>query len=55
MEYEAPKIKKIVELRPEQDILAGSVVEKAEVTSMGQEVVEYDFSSDEFNQEWEWE
>jgi hypothetical protein len=36
-----------------ENLMAGSVVEKAEVTSTGQEVIDLDFSSGEFNTQWE--
>lgn len=53
-EYTTPKILKIKYLSTSPNLLSGSVVEKAEVTSAGQEVVDYDFSNPEFNHEWEW-
>jgi hypothetical protein len=37
----------------ERSFLAASLVDKAVVTSVGQEVEEYDFTSDEFNHQWE--
>ncbi len=52
MKYTKPEIKKIVELET-GELMAGSVVEKAEVTSTGQEVIDLDFSSGEFNTQWE--
>ena len=52
MGYEKPEIKKIVEIES-TDLMAGSVVDEAEVTSTGQEVIDLDFSSGEFNTEWE--
>lgn len=53
--YLAPCVLKTVEVLSEEDILTGSVVTNStEVKTTGQEVVEYDFSSDpSFNQVWE--
>lgn len=51
MKYIVPKILKIKYIS-NLSLLAGSVVDKAEVESMGQEVVNYDFSNPEFNHEW---
>ena len=53
MKYEKPVIKRIVSFSLRRELLAGSVVDKAEVESVGQEVVEYDFSGDGFNHDWE--
>ena len=50
--YNTPKIKKIIKITT-KPLLYGSAVEKAEVKSMGQEVIEYDFTADGFNTEWE--
>lgn len=51
--YSKPLIKKIV-LLTKSDILSGSIVEaNTEITIMGQEVIDFDFSDTEFN--WEWE
>lgn len=50
--YNTPTIKKIIKMSS-KPLLYGSVVEKAEVKSMGQEVIEYDFTADGFNTEWE--
>ena len=55
MEYKTPQIKKIVTLDSGREFLSGSVVEKTSVKSMGQEVVDFDFSGDDFNHEWEFE
>lgn len=50
--YESPRIISEVKLSLEQDLLAGSVVDsKAEVESIGQEVIEIDAST--FTSEWE--
>lgn len=51
--YITPRIKKVVILAEGYDILAGSVVDKADVTSTGQEVIDLDFSDDSFNHNWE--
>lgn len=53
MKYITPGIKKSVKLAEGYDILAGSVVEKTEVTSVGQEVIDFDFSDGNFNHNWE--
>lgn len=52
--YETPRVLRVVAMNPEGPILAGSVADKAEVTSCGQEVVDLDFSRPEFNHNWEW-
>ena len=55
--YKAPAILREVRLQLEGELLSGSVVDHIEVTSMGQEVdnYNYDFSSntDGFNHNWE--
>ena len=50
--YNKPEIKRIVEIGS-VSLMAGSVVEKSEVTSTGQEVIELDFSAEGFNSNWE--
>lgn len=53
MKYNSPKILKIKYIQLYQDLLTGSIVsENTTVESTGQEVVDYDFSDNEFNQEW---
>jgi hypothetical protein len=51
--YKAPVILREVRLQMEGDILTGSVADHIDVTSMGQEVDNYDFNSDGFNHTWE--
>ena len=52
--YETPVVLREVRLFPDADILQGSVQDAASVTSVGQEVDTYDFSSDNsFNTTWE--
>lgn len=53
MEYKTPIIKRVVLLNNGCGILSGSVVDKSFVKTMGQEVVEYDFSDNDFNHDWE--
>ena len=52
-DYKKPEVLRIVRLSMNGKVLAGSVVNDAEVKSMGQEVIEYDFSDDSFNHDWE--
>ena len=49
--YMAPAILREVRLRPEGEILSGSVYDHVEVTSMGQEVHDYEAGTD-FTHEW---
>ena len=51
-QYRAPAIVRTIHLRPSGALLSGSVVDHSTVTTMGQEVTEYDFSQDGFNHEW---
>lgn len=52
--YEAPAVRTGVGFLGSGPILASSVVtSKSKVRTTGQEVVTYDFSGSEFNQEWE--
>ncbi len=55
--YKAPEILREVRLQMEGDILTGSVADHIDVTSMGQEVDNYNFdfsgNSDGFNHTWE--
>ena len=51
--YQSPRVLQEVSVRVEKSFLAASLVDKAVVTSVGQEVEEYDFTSDEFNHQWE--
>jgi hypothetical protein len=53
LHYETPAIRREVILRTEGEILAGSIVENADVRSVGQEVVDIDdFSGSEFTYTW---
>ena len=46
LKFVTPRVTQMVELCPEVDLLqAGSVAEKTYVSSMGQAVEEYDFST----------
>ena len=51
--YLAPRVLQEVSVRVERAFLAASLVDTAVVTSVGQEVEEFDFTSDEFNHQWE--
>ena len=54
--YESPAIRRIVPIRMEGEILAGSVVDHADITSVGQKVTDYNFSDNNtegFNHTWE--
>lgn len=51
-QYRAPAIVRTIHLRPSGALLSGSVVDHSTVTTMGQEVMDYDFSQDGFNHEW---
>ena len=51
--YLAPRVLQEVSVRVERAFLAASLVDTAVVTSVGQEVKEYDFTSDDFNHQWE--
>ena len=55
--YKAPAILREVRLQLEGELLTGSVVDHIEVTSMGQEVDNYDFNfgnpNDPFNHNWQ--
>jgi hypothetical protein len=51
--YLAPRVLQEVSVRVERAFLAASLVDTAVVTSVGQEVEEYDFTTDEFNHQWE--
>ena len=54
--YESPAILRVVVLRTRGAILGGSVQDHSTVTTMGQEVKDYDFTSDNnqgFNHSWE--
>ena len=51
--YQEPVVLQEVSVRLERAFLAASLVDTAVVTSVGQEGEEYDFTSDEFNHQWE--
>ena len=51
--YLPPHVFQEVYVRVEKSFLVASLVDTAVVTSVGQEVEEYDFTSDEFNHQWE--
>lgn len=51
--YQSPRVLQEVSVRVEKSFLAASLVDTAVVTSVGQEVKEYDFTSDDFNHQWE--
>lgn len=51
--YQSPAILQTVTVLLEQDFLDGSITPVLEVESVGQQVEEKDFSSGEFNFEWE--
>ena len=51
--YQAPRVLQEVSVRVERAFLAASLVDTAVVTSVGQEVEEFDFTTDEFNHQWE--
>ena len=51
--YAAPAILRLVDYAPQEALLAGSIVDKANVTSQGQEVDTYDWNDSGFNHKWE--
>ena len=51
--YQSPRVLQEVSVRVEKSFLAASLVDKAVVTSVGQEVEEYDSTYDGFNHQWE--
>lgn len=51
--YETPAVLRVVGFAPRTSLLAGSIVDKANVTSVGQKVDTYDFSDESFNHNWE--
>ena len=50
--YAAPAILRLVDYAPHEALLAGSIVDKATVTSQGQEVETYQWNTEGFNHEW---
>jgi len=53
LRYATPIILREVNLHTEGTLLAGSVVDNSNVTSVGQKIDEYDFSQTTFNHDWE--
>ena len=51
--YQTPRVLQEVSVLVEESFLAASLVDTAVVTSVGQEVEEYDVTTDEFNHQWE--
>lgn len=51
--YTAPAILRDKTVFVEESILVGSFADKTSIESKGQDVVQYDFSDDSFNHEWE--
>ena len=52
-QFTRPAILQELSLLPDTPILAGSVVDNTTVYSTGQDVVNHDFSDEDFNHEWE--
>lgn len=51
--YQSPRVLLEVSICVEKAFLKASLVDTAVVTSVGQEVEEHDFTTDEFNHQWE--
>ena len=51
--YESPAILRQVTLAPKTALLAGSVVVTMDVTSVGQETDDVDFTGSGFNHDWQ--
>ena len=54
--YDSPAIRRIVVLQMRGEILSGSVKDHSRVTTMGQQVDDYNFSPDNdggFNHQWQ--
>mgnify|MGYP006916097739 CR=1 FL=1 len=51
--YKVPVIVRITSLSEGVALLSGSIVDNANVTSVGQKIDTYDFSTDGFNHNWE--
>ena len=51
--YESPAILRQVACVPQNSLLGGSIVDKATVTSQGQQVDTYNWDTEGFNHEWE--
>ena len=52
-DYIAPNVLRVVSVRVENALMAGSVMEEPNVKSVGQEVDTYDFSDSSFNHNWD--
>ena len=52
-QFTRPAVLQELSLLPDMPILAGSVVDNTTVYSTGQDVVNHDFSDEDFNHEWE--
>jgi len=53
LSYQKPLVIQAVVIQTETAFLKGSVVDTVVVTSVGQDVEVHDFSSEEFNHQWE--
>lgn len=53
LRYVTPAVLREVPFQTEGELLAGSIVDKASITSVGQSVKDYDFSGNDFNHDWE--
>ena len=51
--YQSPAILRQVSYAPTGSLLAGSIVDKATVTSQGQQVDTYEWDTEGFNHTWE--
>ena len=51
--YASPAIMRLVSYAPERVLLGGSIVDKATVTSQGQQVDPYNWDGEGFNHTWE--
>lgn len=51
--YQSPELIRKVAFVSDVSLLAGSIVDKANVTSQGQEVDTYDWNDSGFNHKWE--
>ena len=51
--YQTPKVMQEVSVLVEREFLKASLVDTAVVAAVGQEVEEYDFTTEEFNHQWE--
>ena len=52
-QFVRPAVLQELSLLPDSLILAGSIVDNTTVVSTGQAVENYNFSSDDFNHQWE--